>query len=224
MHCRTFQILDRAEVHQVVSSLSNGDLFIDGKKTASGRARDVKHNLQVDRTGADVTDRDQIVLAALRRNEDFQTFAFPRRTLLPFFSRYEPGMEYGSHVDHAIMGSATEPVRSDLAATIFLSDPGSYEGGELVLELPIGEQEIKLEAGEAVVYSATSLHRVAPVTKGVRLAAFTWIQSSVRDDRLRAVLTDLSAAVRKADKSGDNELALMLNKSYHNLLRYAVEL
>ncbi len=223
MHYRIFQILNRAEVHQVVSSLSN-DLFVDGKKTASGRARDVKHNLQVDRTSAEVTERDQIVLAALRRNEDFQTFAFPRRTLLPFFSRYEPGMEYGLHVDSAIMGSATEPVRSDLAATIFLSDPGSYEGGELVLELPIGEQEVKLEAGEAIVYSATSLHRVAPVTKGVRLAALTWIQTSVPDDRLRAILTDLGIALRKADKGGDDELAMMLNKSYHNLLRYAVEL
>jgi PKHD-type hydroxylase len=223
MHCRTFQILDRAEVHQVVSSLSN-DLFVDGKKTATGRARDVKRNLQVDRTGADVTERDQIVLAALRRNEDFQTFAFPRRTLLPFFSRYEPGMEYGPHIDNAIMGTAAEPVRSDLAATIFLSDPSSYEGGELVLELPFGEQEIKLEAGEAVVYSATSLHRVAPVTRGVRLAALTWIQTSVPDDRLRAILTDLGIAARRADKTADNELAMMLNKSYHNLLRYAVEL
>jgi PKHD-type hydroxylase len=223
MHYRIFQILNRAEVHQVVSSLAN-DLFVDGKKTASGRARHVKHNLQVDRTGADVTERDQIVLAALRRNEEFQTFAFPRRTLLPFFSRYEPGMEYGSHVDSAIMGSANEPVRSDLAATIFLSDPGSYEGGELVLQLPIGEQEVKLEAGEAIVYSATSLHRVAPVTKGVRLAALTWIQTSVPDDRLRAILTDLGIALRKADKAGDDELAMMLNKSYHNLLRYAVEL
>ena len=201
MHCRIFQILDRAEVHQVVSSLSN-DLFVDGKKTASGRARDVKHNLQVERTGADITERDQIVLAALRRNEDFQTFAFPRRTLLPFFSRYEPGMEYGAHVDSAIMGSANEPVRSDLAATIFLSDPGSYEGGELVLELPIGEQEVKLEAGEAIVYPSTSIHRVAPVTRGVRLAAVSWIQSSVREERMRAILYDLKLALDQAEKFG----------------------
>jgi PKHD-type hydroxylase len=223
MHCRIFPILEKAEVVQVVSSLSQS-LFVDGKKTATGRAREVKHNLQVDRSGPDVTDRDQLILAALGRNEAFQTFAFPKRLMLPAFSRYEAGMEYGAHVDSAVMGHGDEALRSDLAATLFLSDPASYEGGELVLELPFGEQEIKLEAGEAVVYSATSLHRVAPVTRGVRLVALTWIQSMVRDDRLRAVLTDLSAAVRKADRSGDDELAAVLNKSYHNLLRYAVEL
>jgi PKHD-type hydroxylase len=223
MHCQIFQILDQAEVHQGVSSLSR-DLFVDGKKTATGRARDVKHNLQVDRTGPDLTDRDRVIIAALGRSEAFQTFAFPKRMLLPAFSRYDPGMDYGPHVDSAVMGPGGEPLRTDLAATIFLSDPGSYEGGELVLELPFGEQEIKLQTGEAVVYSATTLHRVAPVRKGARLVALTWIQSTVRDERLRAILTDLSTALRKAEKSGDRELATVLNKSYHNLLRYAGEL
>jgi PKHD-type hydroxylase len=223
MHCRIFQILDQAEVHRIVSSLS-ADLFVDGKETATGRAREVKHNLQVHRSGPDATDRDQVIFSALRRSQEFQTFAFPRRMTMPAFSRYEPGMDYGPHVDRAIMGSLNEPVRADLAATVFLSDPGSYEGGELVLEFPFGEQEIKLAAGEAFVYSATSLHRVAPVTRGVRLVALTWIQSTVPDDRLRAVLTDLSAAVTKAEQGADEELATALNKSYHNLLRYAVEL
>jgi PKHD-type hydroxylase len=223
MHCQIFQVLEPAEIHQVVSSLAP-DLFVDGKKTATGHAREVKHNLQLDRTGPGVTDRDQLILGALGRNRDFQTFAFPKRVILPVFSRYEAGMEYGPHVDNAVMSHGSEPLRTDFAATIFLSDPGSYEGGELVLELPFGEQEIKLQAGEAIVYSATSVHRVAPVTRGVRLVALTWIQSTVPDERLRAILTDLSTSVRNAEKSDDQELATALNKSYHNLLRYAVQL
>jgi PKHD-type hydroxylase len=223
MHCQIFQVLDPAEVHQVVSSLSP-DLFVDGKKTLTGRAREVKHNLQVDRASPDVTDRDQVILGALGRNRDFQTFALPKRMILPVFSRYEVGMEYGPHVDNAVMSPGIEPMRTDLAATIFLSDPGSYEGGELVLELPFGEQEIKLAVGEAIVYSATSVHRVAPVTKGVRLVALTWIQSLVPDERLREILTDLGTAARSAEQGADRELATKLNKSYHNLLRYAVAL
>jgi PKHD-type hydroxylase len=115
-----------------------------------------------------------------------------------------------------------EHIRSDLACTLFLSDPGSYDGGELVLELASGEQEIKLSAGEAVVYDATMIHRVAPVTRGVRLVAVTWIQSMVRDSRIRDILYDLTRAQRRLEER-DPEAALLINKSYQNLLRCAAD-
>ncbi len=198
--------------------------FVDGKLTAQGLARKVKNNLQASRANPEPDDIDQMIFAAFRRNELLQSFAIPRRQTLPVFSRYEPGMEYGPHVDGAVMASGNDVIRTDLASTLFLSDPASYDGGELVLQLPFGEQEIKLDAGEAIVYSATALHRVAPVTRGIRLVALTWIQSAVPDERLRAILFDLSGAFKRAETLGDTELATDLNKSYHNLLRYAIHI
>jgi PKHD-type hydroxylase len=223
MQCRIFQVLSAEEVNRVRSILSESR-FADGKKTAFGRAREVKHNLQAERDGPELTDCDRLILEAFRRNGDFQGFAYPRRVIPPTFSRYEAGMQYGAHVDSAIMGSGESLLRTDLASTLFLCDPAAYDGGELVIEAAGGEQEIKLEAGEAVVYSATSLHRVNAVTRGVRLVALTWIQSMVPDDRLRAILSDLYTAVQKTDQGPDAELAATLNKSYHNLLRYAITL
>ena len=217
------QVLERSELQQIVSSLA-GETFTDGKLTATGLARRVKNNLQVSRSGPQLTDIDQIIFGAFRRNEAIQSFAFPKRQTLPQFSRYDPGMEYGSHVDAAVIGSGNDAMRADLASTLFLSDPATYDGGELVLELPSGDQEIKLEAGEAIVYSATSLHRVAPVTKGSRLVALTWMQSTVPDERLRSILFDLHTALRQADAGGDTLLTTSLSRSYHNLLRFAISL
>lgn len=223
MDFQILHILERNEIQQIVSN-PPGQTWADGKLTAHGLARKVKNNLQLERTSAEPVDADRILFAALGRNQVFQAFAIPKRIASPTFARYEPGMDYGDHVDAAIMGTGTDAIRTDLACTIFLCDPGSYDGGELILELSFGEQEIKLEAGEAIVYSATTLHRVAPVTKGVRLVALTWIQSAVPDERLRAILFDLSAAIRHADATTDHRLVTNLNKSYHNLLRYAVDL
>jgi PKHD-type hydroxylase len=217
------QVLERSELQQIVSSLAR-QAFTDGKLTASGFARRVKNNLQASRTGPQITEIDQIIFSAFRRNEVIQSFAMPRRQTLPQFSRYDPGMEYGSHVDAAVIGMGNDAMRADLASTLFLSDPAAYDGGELVLELPSGAQEIKLEAGEAIVYSATSLHRVAPVTKGSRLVALTWIQSTVPDERLRSILFDLHIALKQADAGGDAGLTTSLSRSYHNLLRFAVSL
>jgi len=217
MNFQVFPILDRGEVDRIVAGLRHRT-FVDGKVTAAGAAREAKNNLQVERSGPDPTDLDQMVQAALRRNKDFQSFAFPKRLMMPIFSCYEPGMQYGWHVDNAVMGTGNDSVRTDLAITIFLSDPATYTGGELVLEMPMGEQEIKLDAGEAIVYPATTVHQVAPVTQGRRLAAVTWVQSAVSDERLRAILFDLGKANEQA---GANTL---LNKSYHNLLRYAIDL
>jgi len=223
MNYQIFRILDREEVDRISSNLTRG-VFVDGKLTAQGPARAVKHNLQLERTGPELSEIDRILVAALQRNRDFHAFALPKRIMLPLFSRYEPGMEYGSHIDNAIMGGLDcDRVRSDYAVTVFLSPPTTYDGGELVIELPIGEQEIKLDAGEAIVYSAGALHHVSPVTRGVRMAAVLWVQSAVRDEQLRAILYDLSQAIKRTELAGDRDLSLLLDKSYHNLLRHAAE-
>jgi PKHD-type hydroxylase len=222
MNFQIIQVLEQDELRQIVMRLAGGK-FVDGKLTAGGPAREVKNNLQVERSGPELTDIDQIILAALGRNQALQSFAFAKRILLPLFNRYENGMQYGAHVDAAVMGKGADQIRTDLSMTVFLSDPASYDGGELALQTPLGEEEIKLEAGEAVVYPSSTVHRVTPVTRGVRLAAVTWIQSSVPDERLRAILFDLGNAMRKADESCNQELRTLLHKSYNNLLRHALD-
>jgi PKHD-type hydroxylase len=222
MDFQIIPVLSHDEVDRFFVELERAT-FVDGKATASGVAREVKHNLQADRSGAQLTAMDNTIYSALRASKEFQAFAQPKRILAPSYSRYEPGMEYGAHVDGAIMGGA-QPMRADLAMTIFLSAPDSYDGGELVIDLPFGEQQIKLPAGEAVVYPASSLHHVAPITRGVRMAAVTWIQSAVRDERLRAILADLGQAVNSAEAAQDKAATVLLSKCYHNLLRYAADL
>jgi PKHD-type hydroxylase len=220
MRFHVLRLLTPDEARRTAAELAVRN-FVDGKATAAGIARDVKQNLQADRATGDFADLDRAVGAALERNEEFRAFAIPRRILAPTFSRYEPGMEYGAHIDSALMG--VEQLRTDLAMTLFLSPPECYDGGELAIELPIGEQEIKLDAGEAILYPANTLHRVAPVTRGVRLAAVTWIESCVPDERLREILVDLTRAGRCAAETGRRDLELLVTKSYQNLLRYAAQ-
>ena len=193
--------------------------------TAKGMARAVKNNLQVERDGPEQSELDRKFLAALDRNQSFQGFALPKRVMLPIYSKYQPGMHYGSHVDNALMGGsrADGKMRTDYSLTCFLSPPDSYDGGELVVELEIGAEEIKLNPGEAVVYSSSTVHHVNPVTRGARLAAVTWVQSVVRDERLRGILYDLSRAAAQAEALKDPQLQFRIGKSYNNLLRYAAE-
>jgi PKHD-type hydroxylase len=223
MNFQILPILDPAELEQVVSDLSQ-QTFTDGKLTAYGSARAVKNNLQAEQSEGETEEIDNIVMNALWRNETFQAFASPRRVVAPLFARYDVGMSYGAHVDAAVMGTDEEAVRSDLAMTVFLSDPDTYDGGALVLQMPFGEQAIKLAAGEAVIYSASTLHHVEPVTRGTRFVAVTWIQSVVRDEQLRTILFDLSRAEAKAEALGDAGLTSLLNKSCHNLLRHAADM
>jgi PKHD-type hydroxylase len=219
MNYQAIRLLQPGEVNRAVSELAQRT-FVDGKATAGGKARDVKHNLQVERTSPETSDLDRMVLQAYRQSPEFQTFAIPKRLLLPIYSRYEPGMAYGAHIDNALMSE----IRTDLATTLFLSRPDTYDGGELVIETPVGEERIKLDAGEAIVYAASTVHYVAPVTRGVRLAAVTWIQSVIRDERIRAILFDLSVCSQLPATAEDAKLSLLLTKSYHNLLRYAAEI
>jgi PKHD-type hydroxylase len=155
----------------------------------------------------------------MQRHREFQTFTLPKRFVPPIFSRYEPGMKYGDHVDSALMGGLNA-VRTDFAVTIFLSSPASYDGGELVIG---GGDEVKLDCGEAFVYPATTIHHVTPVTRGVRFAAVTWVQSTVRNEQMRGILFDLARAVRQAEPLQNHDLSLLLSKTYQNLIRYAAE-
>jgi PKHD-type hydroxylase len=217
MNGEIFRLLMPEELKQVVRALEQCS-FVDGRETASGQAKDVKNNLQVSGS-KERAENDNLVIAAIQRHPALQAYAMPSRFVQPLFSRYEPGMKYGDHVDSALMGGS-QGVRSDYAMTLFLSSPDSYDGGELVLE---GGEEIKLDSGEAFVYAATSIHHVAPVTRGVRQAAVTWMQSLVRDVSLRAILYDLWRAIQKIKSDEEQELALLLSKSYQNLIRYAAE-
>lgn len=192
--------------------------FEDGKATAGWHARLVKHNQQIDRSDPVAAEAKEIVLAALTRHPLFQMAVRPKVIRPPLFSRYEPGMSYGSHVDNALMGNP--PMRSDVSMTLFLSPIDAYEGGELILETPQGEEAIRLEAGSMVVYPSSTLHRVDPVTQGVRLVAVTWIQSLIRDAADREILFDLDTA-RQAifNQQGKTPEFDLISKAHANLLR-----
>lgn len=194
--------------------------FIDGKATAGWSAAGVKANQQADDPA--LVPLAAEIEAALRAHRVFALAARPRRLHPMLFARYEPGMTYGPHVDDALMGEP--PLRTDLALTLFLSEPETYDGGELSIDHPGGEQSYKLPAGAAVLYPATSLHQVTPVTRGVRLVAVTWIQSLIRDPGQREILFDLDTARRTlfAREGKSREFDLM-SKSLANLLRLWAE-
>ncbi len=211
-------VLEWPEIKKIRAAIEAG-AFLDGKKTAGARARRVKNNLQMDRTTDSAKEVKATVLAALKRNRTFLRVALPRTIRPPLISRYQVGMNYGLHVDDAMMGSKIKE-RSDLSVTVFLSDPGDYEGGELIMSSPYGEQEIKLPAGHAVVYPSSTLHQVAPVTRGERLAAVTWVQSQVRDPARREILYDVYRMREALAKlHPDSEEADLAFKTHANLLR-----
>jgi PKHD-type hydroxylase len=189
-----------------------------GKRTAGAAARGVKDNLQADGSDARVQALERFVFDALKRHPLFEIAARPARFTRLMFSRYEPGMTYGAHTDDALMGD--DNIRTDLAFTIYLSDRADYEGGALVIESALGEQEIALEAGDAILYPAGSIHHVAPVTRGARYAAVGWIQSFVADAGQRETLFDLSVTRAQLAEAGvAREELLRLDKSISNLLR-----
>jgi PKHD-type hydroxylase len=198
--------------------------WTDGRATAGQQSAKVKDNLQLAEDSADARDLGQIVVRALERNPHFMAAALPRHVFPPNFNRYELGMTYGSHVDNAIrqVGRSTLRLRTDVSATLFLSDPADYDGGELIID---GAQNAKLPAGDLIVYPATSLHRVAPVTRGVRNAAFFWIQSMVKDDGERTLLFELDRSIVELNRSlPDNPALVRLTACYHNLLRRWAEM
>lgn len=194
--------------------------WVSGKRTAGTAARGVKENLQADGASPRVQELERFAVEALQRHPLFEIAARPARISRLLFSRYEPGMTYGAHTDDALMGKGENKLRTDLAFTIFLAERDTYEGGELVVESALGDQAIKLEAGDAMLYPAGSIHHVAPVTSGARLAAVGWVQSFIADATQRETLFDLSVArARFAETGLAREEILRLDKSISNLMR-----
>lgn len=194
--------------------------FRDGRETAGWHARTVKRNEQADARDAGVRALRAEVDHAIANHVLFRMAARPRRIMPVRFSRYSDAMEYGAHVDDAIMDGPDGATRTDVSFTLFLSDPESYDGGELITDTTAGEQTYKLPAGSMVVYPASTLHRVAPVTRGERAAAIGWLQSQVRDPARREILFDLDTTRRQLfDTQGKTPQFDALTKSLANLLR-----
>jgi PKHD-type hydroxylase len=191
----------------------------DGRQTAGPQSAAVKNNQQLAETSETARVLGGIVVAALERNPLFLSAALPRRVFPPLFNRYGEGMGFGTHIDNALRQIPGTPhrIRTDLSATLFLTDPDHYDGGELIVEDTYGEHRIKLPAGDMVLYPASSLHKVATITRGTRIAAFFWVQSLVRDDAARALLYDLDTAIRTVGP--DSPATVSLTGCYHNLVR-----
>ena len=217
-------VLDPAELAELRQLLQQGQ-FVDGKLTAGAYAKVVKENEQWQGETGSMQKAQALVLKALQRNSLFQAVAQPRFIRPILFSRYQRGMSYGLHMDNALMGEEDTLTRSDISLTLFLSDPTSYSGGELAIDTSLGERTFKLPAGSMVVYPSIFLHRVTPVTEGVRLAAVTWVHSLIRDPLEREMLFELNT-VRQAlfEKYGKTVEFDLLSKLYGNLLRKWVEL
>ncbi|MFT3722813.1 MAG: Fe2+-dependent dioxygenase [Hyphomonadaceae bacterium] len=204
-------------------SVLEGTQWVDGKVTAGAQSALAKHNLQVPEDAPQARALGEIVLRALGRSQGFNSAAAPFRVFPPLFNRYDVGMKFGAHVDNAIrfISGPNIRVRTDLSATLFLTGPDEYDGGELVIEDTYGTQSVKFAAGDMVLYPATSLHRVEEITRGSRWASFFWIQSMVKDDGGRTLLYQLDQAIIKTrGELGDtHEAVLGLTAVYHNLLR-----
>lgn len=198
--------------------------FVDGATTAGWSAREVKKNLQLSNGTESQARVQQIVRAAVLRNGMLQMAMMPTAMTLALFNRYEVGMQYGPHVDAPLMGDLGNAVRSDIAITIFLSDPKSYAGGDLVVNTNGVENGFKLDAGSAMAYPANSLHQVTPVTEGARFGAVIWVQSQVRDASKRELLWDLENAKRQIfGREGKSATFDAVSKSHANLLRMWAE-
>lgn len=216
-------LLTRDELATLRRSLDSAD-WTDGRETVGKQGARVKRNEQLADASPVKRELGRIVLAALERNPLYFAAALPLRTVPPRFNRYQGGGEYGFHVDGSVMrlGDADHRihVRSDISCTLFLCEPDEYDGGELIVSDTYGEHEVKLPAGDMVVYPSSSLHKVMPVTRGARLASFFWVQSMVRDDAQRRLLFEMDASIESLRNHEANAAAvLQLTGIYHNLLR-----
>ena len=213
-------ILDAAQAARMRQRLEAA-AWTDGRGTVGAQGAQVKRNLQLPEDSPLRAALGDEVLAALAASPLYHAAVLPAKTMPPRFNRYEDGGTYGMHVDGAVMATGDAGwLRSDVSCTLFLSDPDSYDGGALVVSDTYGEHEVKLPAGDLVVYPADSLHRVEPVTRGARLAAFFWVQSLVRDAQQRRMLLELDGSIQQLTASGaDRDALLRLTSLYHNLLR-----
>ena len=196
--------------------------WVDGRVTAGRQSAQVKDNLQLPEDHPVAHDLGDLILTALQNSALFASAALPNRVFPPLFNLYRGGQSFGNHVDNAIRQISGTPlrIRTDLSATLFLAEPQEYDGGELIVEDTYGVHPVKLPAGHMVLYPASSLHRVQPVTRGARLASFFWIQSMVRDDAARTVLFDLDTSIQRLSVDVPNHPTIVqLTAVYHNLVR-----
>lgn len=196
--------------------------WVDGRVTAGHQSARAKDNLQLPEDLDEAKRLGDVILGALERNPLFMSAALPLKVFPPLFNRYQDGQSFGNHVDNAIRQVTGTPyrVRTDLSATLFFSNPDEYDGGELVVEDTYGVHAVKLPAGHLILYPASSVHHVRPVTRGVRLASFFWIQSMVREDGERALLFDLDVAIQRLmEDVPEHRSVVELTSLYHNLLR-----
>lgn len=199
-----------------------GAAWADGRLTAGHQSAQVKSNLQLPQSDPAAREAGEVILRALERNDLFVSATLPRHIYPPLFNRYEAGMGFGAHIDNAVRSIPGTPhrLRTDVSATLFLTPTGEYDGGELTIEDTYGTHAVKLDAGDLVVYPASSVHRVEPVKRGARTAAFFWVQSLVSEDAARALLFELDTAIRRLTaQAADHESLVRLTACYHNLLR-----
>ncbi|HXJ00500.1 MAG TPA: Fe2+-dependent dioxygenase [Micropepsaceae bacterium] len=227
MLVRIPDVLTREELVECRTVLASAQ-WVDGKITAGAQSAKAKFNLQVPESAPEARSLGEIILRALGSNPLFNAAALPMRVFPPLFNRYDEGMDFKPHIDNAIryVAQANLRLRTDVSATLFLSEPSDYDGGELIIEDTYGAQSVKLPAGHIVLYPATSLHRVTPVKQGARLASFFWVQSMVKDDGKRRELFELDRAIQETRVAiGDTHHAVIaLAGTYHNLLRRWSEL
>ena len=218
-------VLTTAQVTQIRTALEAAD-WIDGRETVGLQGAQVKRNQQLSDRSPLRQQLGQLVQAALTRHPLFHAATLPLRMFPPRFNRYADGGEYGFHVDGAVMALPDDggQLRSDISCTLFLNEPEDYDGGELIVSDTYGEHEAKLPAGDLIVYPSSSLHRVAPVTHGARLASFFWVQSLIRSDSRRRLLFELDTSIQALTSTGADAAALLqLTGVYHNLLRQWAE-
>lgn len=212
-------LLNAAQLAKIRETLEGAEPA-DGRATAGFAAARVKRNLELQPTPERRERLNRILMASLGHDETFRFACLPHRVADPIFARYTPGMAYGEHVDDPIMGTTGPRFRTDISMTLFLNDPQDYDGGELCIRTPFGEQAVKRPAGDAAIYPSSSLHRVAQVTRGERLVALTWVQSYVRDPARRELLYELNLArERLLRDSPGSDTAAYVDRSYANLLR-----
>ncbi len=219
MMLRIPSVLVPSELEAVTGFLA-GARFLDGRLSAGTAAKRVKNNEEVDRNSCDLTQLNNLVMGKLVQHPVYRSGAMPLKVAAPYYARYLPGKGYGDHVDDPVMGSEGVLYRSDIAITIFLNAPDQYDGGELVIRTSFGSNTVKLPAGDAIMYPASSIHHVAPVTRGARLVAVTWVQSLVRDPTRRELLYELNQARESLiGKSPDSPETARVNAAYVNLVR-----
>jgi len=212
-------LLDQRQLATARSLIAAGK-YLDGSTSAGLAARRVKHNEELALDQAQMSKLNNLVMGSLVKNPIYRSAIMPLKVATPYYAHYTEGMSYGEHVDDPIMGQGAELYRSDVSVTIFLNTPDDYDGGELVIQTSFGEQQVKLPAGDAVLYPSSSIHRVAEVSRGERLVAVSWIQSLIKEAEKRALLHDLNQAREKLlHEKPDADETRQVNHSYINLVR-----